>query len=46
MKDYEREMMKHQTILQAKETMVNDLQQKFDEQTKQIKSSVDLSRTL
>lgn len=41
MKDYERELMKHQTQMEAKEAIFNDLQRKFDEQTKQLKSAVD-----
>ena len=42
MKDYEREMSKYHTVLETKETTIKDLQRKFDEQTKQIKSTVDL----
>ncbi|CAF2044456.1 unnamed protein product [Rotaria magnacalcarata] len=39
--EYEREIAKHQTILDAKDKVFNELQRKFDEQTKQLKSIQD-----
>ncbi|UJR26251.1 hypothetical protein I4U23_007591 [Adineta vaga] len=37
-KEYEREVTKYQTLLEAKAKVSNELQRKFDEQTNQIKS--------
>jgi hypothetical protein len=33
-------MVKYQTLLETKDTVLNDLQRKFDEQTNRLKSAV------